>query len=187
MSVRKPSKGLTSQIANKPMQPWRRKVKKVEVAVVEKPKKAAKGKKRERGSIPPPFTVSTKELYSILEAWLKDSVVVFPECKRESTYEENRGPLYCRYHRRCDHHTMDCYALINIFHERIAKGDLVIQGGKRADPRMRRLEVAMTFFMGHEDLMKEEVENMASSSSWVMIRLFSALCYGGAFGFKFFF
>ena len=71
MSVRKPSKGLTSQTVNKPTQPWRREGKKVEVAMVEKPKKAAKGKKRERGSIPPPFTVSTEELYSILEAWLR--------------------------------------------------------------------------------------------------------------------
>ena len=82
---------------------------------------------------------------------------------------------------------MDCYAFINIFHDRIAKGDLVIKGGKRADPRMRRPEVAMTFFIGHEDPMKEEVENMASSSSWVMIHLFSALCCGGALGFKFLF
>ena len=115
MSVTKPSKGLTAQTTNKPMQPWGRKGKKMEVAVVEKPKKAAKGKKRERGSIPPPFTVSIEELYSILEDWLKDGVVVLPECKRESTYKENRGPLYYRYHRRCDHHTMDCYALRNIF------------------------------------------------------------------------
>nr|POF06654.1 hypothetical protein CFP56_29243 [Quercus suber] len=76
MSVRKPSKGLTSQTANKPRQPWRREGKKVEVAVVEEPKKAAKGKKRERGSIPPPFTISTEELYNIIEAWLKDGVVV---------------------------------------------------------------------------------------------------------------
>ena len=60
---------------------------------------------------------------------------------------------------------MDCYALRNIFHERVAKGDLVIKGGKRADLRMRRLEVAMTFFMGHKDPTKEEVENMASSNS----------------------
>ena len=60
---------------------------------------------------------------------------------------------------------MDCYALRNIFHERVAKGDLVIKGGKRADLRMRRLEVAMTFFMGHKDPTEEEVENMASSNS----------------------
>ena len=30
---------------------------------------------------------------------------------------------------------------------------------------MRRPEVAMTFFMGREDPMEEEVENMASSNS----------------------
>ena len=59
---------------------------------------------------------------------------------------------------------MDCYTLRNIFHERVAKGDLVIKGRKRADPRMRRLEVVMTFFIGREDPMEEEVENMASSS-----------------------
>ena len=59
---------------------------------------------------------------------------------------------------------MDCYALRNIFHDRIAKGDLVIKAGKRADPRMRRLRVAMTFFIGREDPMEEEAENMASSS-----------------------
>ena len=60
---------------------------------------------------------------------------------------------------------MDCYALRNIFHDKVAKGDLVVKARKRADPRMRRLEVAMTFFIGREDPMEEEVENMASSSS----------------------
>ena len=60
---------------------------------------------------------------------------------------------------------MDCYALGNIFYDRVAKGDLVIKVGKRANPRMCRLEVAMTFFIGCEDPMDKEVENMASSSS----------------------
>ena len=68
MSVRKLSKGLTSQVANTPRQSWRREGKKVEVDVVEEPKKATKNKKKERNSIPPPFTVSTEELYSILVA-----------------------------------------------------------------------------------------------------------------------
>ena len=133
--------------------------------MVEESKKATKGKKRERGSIPPPFIVSTKELYSILEASLKDCMVVLSKCKREPTDEEKRGSLYYKYHRRCDHHTMDCYALRNIFHVGVTKGDLVIKGGKRADLRMHRPEVAMTFFMGHKDPTKEEVENMASSNS----------------------
>ena len=49
MSVRKPSKGLTSQTANKPRQPCRREGKKVEVAMVEEPKKAARARgERER-------------------------------------------------------------------------------------------------------------------------------------------
>nr|POE51067.1 hypothetical protein CFP56_55840 [Quercus suber] len=147
MSVRKLSKDLTSQTTNTPRQPWRREDKKVEVAMVEEPKKATKSKKRKRGSIPPPFTVSTEELCSILEAWLKDGMLVLPKCKYEPMEEEKQGPLYCKYHKR------------------VAKGDLVIKGGKRADPRMRRLEVAMTFFMGCEDPMEEKVENMASSSS----------------------
>ena len=60
---------------------------------------------------------------------------------------------------------MDCYALRNIFHDRVGKGDLVIKARKRADLRMCRPGVAMTFFMGCEDPMEEEVENMASSSS----------------------
>ena len=164
MFVRKPSKGSTSQIVSAPRQPWRRENKKMEVAMTEEPKKVAKGKKRDRGGIPPPFTVSTKELYSILEAWVKDGVVTLPECKHEPTEEEKQNPFYCSYHRRCDHHTRDCYALRNIFHYRVAKGDLIIKAGKRADPRMHRPEVAMTFFIGHEDPMEEEVENMASSS-----------------------
>jgi len=88
MSVRKPSKGLTSQAMSMPRQPWRREGKKVEVTVAEEPKKVVKGKKRERGGIPPPFPVSIEELYSILEAWLKDGVVVLPKCKREPTEEE---------------------------------------------------------------------------------------------------
>ena len=88
MSVRKPSKGSTSQATNTPRQFWRREGKKVEVAIAEEPKKETKNKKIERGSIPPPFTISTKELYSILEAWLKDGVVVLPECKHKPTEEE---------------------------------------------------------------------------------------------------
>ena len=60
---------------------------------------------------------------------------------------------------------MDCYTLRNIFHDSVAKRDLVIKAGKRVDSRMRRPEVAMTFSMGREDHMEEEVENMASSSS----------------------
>ena len=73
--------------------------------------------------------------------------------------------LYYWYHRRNDHHTMDYYAIRNIFHEKVAKGDLVIKNGKCADQRMHRLEVAMTFFIGCKDPMEEEVENIASSSS----------------------
>ena len=88
MSVRKPSKGSTSQIVNAPRQPWRRENKKVEVVVIEEPKKVAKGKKRDRGVIPPPFTVSTEELYSILEVWEKDGVMTLPECKHELTEKE---------------------------------------------------------------------------------------------------
>ena len=38
---------------------------------------------------------------------------------------------------------MDCYALRNIFHDRVVKGDLVIKAAKRADPRMHRLEVSL--------------------------------------------
>ena len=56
--------------------------------MAEEPKKATKNKKREKGSIPPPFTGSMEELYNILETWLKDGVVVLPECKREPTEEE---------------------------------------------------------------------------------------------------
>ena len=59
---------------------------------------------------------------------------------------------------------MDCYALRNIFHENVAKVILVIKNGKCTDQRMRRLEVATTFFIGYDDPMKEEVENMASSN-----------------------
>ena len=106
-----------------------------------------------------------EELYSILEAWVKDSMVVLLECKREPTEEEKRGVLYYWYHRRSDHHTMDYYALRNIFHEKVAKGDLVIKNGKHANQRMHRTKVAMTLFIGREDPMEEEVGNIASSSA----------------------
>ena len=59
---------------------------------------------------------------------------------------------------------MDCYALRNIFHDRVAKRDLVIKAGKKANLRMPKLEVIMTFFIGREEPMEEKVENMASSS-----------------------
>ena len=68
MSMRNPSKGLTSQAVSALRQPWGKENKKVEVVVAEEPKKVVKGKKRERSGIPPPLTVSTKKLYSILKA-----------------------------------------------------------------------------------------------------------------------
>lgn len=67
---------------------------------------------------------------------MKDGVVVLLECKREPTEKEKRGVFYYRYHRRNDHHTMDYYALRNIFYEQVAKGDLVIKNGKCTDQRI---------------------------------------------------
>ena len=67
MSVRKPLKGLTSQAVSASRQPWRTE-NKVEVAMTEKPTKIAKGKKRDRGGIPLPFTVSTVSTLG-LEKW----------------------------------------------------------------------------------------------------------------------
>ena len=60
--------------------------------MVEEPKTVAKDKKKERGSIPH-FTVSTEELNSVLEAWVKDGVVVLPKCKHEPTNEKNEVHL----------------------------------------------------------------------------------------------
>jgi len=80
--------------------------------MVEEPKKATKGRKRERNGILHPFFVSVEELYSILDAWVKDSMVVLPECKHEPIEEEKRGVLYYWYH-RSDHYTMDYYAIRN--------------------------------------------------------------------------
>ena len=48
MSMKKPSKGSTSQTTSTPREPWKQERKKVELAMVEEPKKAAKGRKRER-------------------------------------------------------------------------------------------------------------------------------------------
>ena len=67
MSVRKPLKGLTSQAVSASRQPWRTE-NKVEVAMTEKPTKIAKRKKRDRGGIPLPFTVSTVSTLG-LEKW----------------------------------------------------------------------------------------------------------------------
>ena len=43
---------------------------------------------------------------------------------------------------------MNCYTLRNIFHEKVAKGDLVIKNGKRVDQKMHILEIAMKSFIG---------------------------------------
>ena len=59
---------------------------------------------------------------------------------------------------------MDCYALRNIFHEKVAKGDLVIKNGKHIDQRMLRPKVAMTSFIGCKDPMEEEDGSVASNS-----------------------
>ena len=84
--------------------------------------------------------------------------------KHEPIEKEKRGALYCRYHRRSDYYTMDCYALRNIFHEKVAKGELVIKNGKHIDQRMHRPKVAMTSFIGCEDPMEEEDGSVASNS-----------------------
>ena len=60
---------------------------------------------------------------------------------------------------------MDCYSLRNIFHEKVENGDLVIKNGKHIDQKMHRHEIAMTFFIGCEDLMEEEAGNVASCST----------------------
>ena len=147
MLVKKPSKSSTSQTIVAPKQYSKQVSKKIKVVMVEETKRVTKGRKRERSSIPPPFSISAEELYSILDAWVKDGVVVLLECKHEPTNEEKRGALYCRYHRRSDH-TMNCYTLRNIFHEKVAKGDLVIKNGKRVDQKMHILEIAMKSFIG---------------------------------------
>lgn len=41
---------------------------------------------------------------------------------------------------------------------------MVIKNGKRAFQRMNRPEVSMTFFIGCDDPMEEEAENIANSS-----------------------
>jgi len=42
-------------------------------------------------------------------------------------------------------HTIDCYALRNIFHEKVANGDLVIKNRKHTNQWMHRPKIAMTF------------------------------------------
>ena len=84
MLVKKPSKGLSSQTTSNSTQPWNQESKNVEEAMVEEPKKATTG----RNGISPPFSVSVEELYNILEAWVKDGMVVLPKCKRKPIEEE---------------------------------------------------------------------------------------------------
>ena len=96
MSTRRPSKCLTSQTARASKQSWKWESKKIEAVVVKEMKKATKGRKRERSGIPPPFLVLAEELYSIVDAWVKDGVVVLLAYKREPIEEEKRGTLYYR-------------------------------------------------------------------------------------------
>nr|POE62358.1 hypothetical protein CFP56_44232 [Quercus suber] len=98
-----------------------------------------------------------EELYSVSvqDAWVKDGLVVLPNCKHETTEEEKRGAICCRYHKKSDHHTMDCDALRNIFHEKVPKGDLAIKNVKHIDQRMHRLEVAM---VGGKNLSVKELK-----------------------------
>lgn len=60
MSIRKPSKGLTSQVASASKKPWKRGSKKIKATMVEETKKATQSKKRERSGIPPPFPYQQK-------------------------------------------------------------------------------------------------------------------------------
>ena len=88
MLAKKPSKSSNSQTTKAPKKSWKWESKKIEVAMVEETKKVTKGRKRERSGIPPPFTISAKKLYSILEAWVKDNIVVLLKCKHEPIEEE---------------------------------------------------------------------------------------------------
>ena len=88
MSVRKPSKGLTSQVASVSKQSWKRESKKIKATMVEETKKAMQSRKRERSGIPHSFSLSVEKLYSILDTWIKDRVVVLLPCKHKPIEEE---------------------------------------------------------------------------------------------------
>ena len=42
------------------------------------------------------------------------------------TAEDQCHELYCHYHRKLNHPIINCYTLRNIFHERLRKGEIIL-------------------------------------------------------------
>lgn len=113
-SVKKPSKGTVGGSSSTTRKSWKRGRggKKMEVSVLEEPKKDYLNRKRERrDEPPPPIDIPKDDFLDLFFVWVKDGVVTLPPMKKEPSHEEKRSSNFCGYHRHRSHHTMDCYTL----------------------------------------------------------------------------
>ncbi|KAF3451288.1 hypothetical protein FNV43_RR07383 [Rhamnella rubrinervis] len=59
------------------------------------------------------------------DAWIRDNMITFSQMEKVFTREETQDPRYCRFHRKVEHSTKDCYTLRRIFHEGLKKGEII--------------------------------------------------------------
>jgi hypothetical protein len=113
-SVKNHSKGIVEGSSSTTRKSWKRgrEGKKMEVSVLEEPKKEYLNRKRERRDEPPPsIDIPKDDFLKLFLVWVKDGVVTLPPMKKEPSHEEKRSSNFCGYHRRRSHHTIDCYTL----------------------------------------------------------------------------
>ena len=133
--VKKPSKGIVGDSSCAIRQPWKRERdgKKIEVSVLEEPKKDYSNRKRERrDKPPPPIDIPEDDFLELFSMWVNDGVVTVPPVKKEANHEEKKSSNFCKYHKRRSHHTMDCYTLRAIFHKKVSNGDIRFRDKKKA-------------------------------------------------------
>ena len=74
----------------------------------------------------PHFPCSMREVQTIFKNWVKDGVLVLRSLATPPTEVDKAMDNYCVYHQLVKHPTKDCWALRNIFHQKIADGELQI-------------------------------------------------------------
>ena len=81
-------------------------------------------RRREDANPPAPFPCSMREVLAILKNWVKDGILVPRPPITPPTEADKSKYNYCAYHQFVKHPTKDCWALRNIFHHKIAEGEL---------------------------------------------------------------
>lgn len=84
----------------------------VEVALTQEKRNYTDSKKGRRKDSPLKCLYFLEKVRALLEQWIKKKDKInLPQIGRAPTSEEKQNPLYCNFHRKVLHSTMDCYTL----------------------------------------------------------------------------